>query len=87
MATAGNAKQQNELVISAYEVSAGLLDLGDHILEILLLRCLQLFIVSDVLDVEFMLCLGLRRLKRAGKDGDLCIARLLRHLRVTKILV
>lgn len=48
-------------------------NLPDHLQELVLLIFLQGFVVLHRGDVQLMLGLGLRGLKRAGKDGNLCV--------------
>jgi hypothetical protein len=66
---------------------AGVLNLLDHIDEILLLHVGKLFVVGSRLDLEAVLGLGLGRLKGAGEDSDLGVVDLLLHLGMREIFI
>lgn len=69
------------------QVGAGVLDLLDHLLEGLGLVLAELLVFFDGFDVQLVLGLGARRLKRAGEDGDFGILDFLGHLRVRHVLI
>lgn len=69
------------------KVGASVLDLLDHLLELLLLVCLQLLVLLNGCNVQLVLGLGLWGLKRAGQNGNLGILDLAGHLGVREVLV
>lgn len=69
------------------EVSAGTLQVGDHLLELLLLVVLQLLELLDGGDVELMFGLGLGGFEGACEDSDLGVFDFVGHLRVGEVLV
>lgn len=76
-----------ETPLAKHDVGTGVLDLGDHISEVLLLHLIQLLVVLSRLDFETVLGLGLRGLERAGEDQNLSVVDLLLHLRVREVLI
>mmetsp|Transcript_22985 Transcript_22985/g.65132 ORF Transcript_22985/g.65132 Transcript_22985/m.65132 type:complete len:422 (+) Transcript_22985:575-1840(+) len=69
------------------EVGAAVLDLFDHVAEVLLLLAVQLFVRLDRRDFQLVLRLWLWRLERARQDAHLGIVDDRWHLRVREFLV
>mmetsp|Transcript_32272 Transcript_32272/g.79948 ORF Transcript_32272/g.79948 Transcript_32272/m.79948 type:complete len:351 (+) Transcript_32272:698-1750(+) len=69
------------------EVAARVLDLFDHVEEVVLLRLLHLLVRLHRLELELVLRLRLRRLEGAREDAHLGILDVLGHLRVRHVLV
>jgi hypothetical protein len=68
-------------------VCSAALNVLDLVLEEFLFRFVKLFVVLSRSDVEFVLGLGLRRLKGTGQNRDLGVINDLGHLRVREVLV
>lgn len=73
--------------LTYYDVRSSVLDLLDHLGELVGLIILQLLELLHCGNVQLMLCLGLRRLKCASQDGELGVPDLGRHLRMREVLV
>ena len=69
------------------QVGARILDLLDHLLELLRLVHLQLLVLLDARNVQLVLGLGARGLKGASEDGDAGVGEGAGHLRVRHVLV
>lgn len=69
------------------KVGTGVLDLLDHLDELVLFVVLQLLELLNAGDVELVLRLGLWGLECARQDGDLGVSHLRRHLGVGEVLV
>mmetsp|Transcript_1006 Transcript_1006/g.1808 ORF Transcript_1006/g.1808 Transcript_1006/m.1808 type:complete len:305 (+) Transcript_1006:748-1662(+) len=76
-----------EAPLAEDDVGARVLDLVDHVHEVLLLHVAELVVVLDRLDLEAVLGLGLGGLEGAGQNADLGVLHLLHHLGVREVLV
>jgi hypothetical protein len=76
-----------ETPLAENNVGSGILDLGDHILEVLLFHVVELFVVSDGFDFKTMLGLGFGWLEWAGEDANLGVLDLLSHLWMREIFI
>lgn len=76
-----------EAPLAEDDVSTGVLDLLDHIVEVVLFHLLELLVVFNGLDLDTVLGLGLWGLEGAGQNANLSVFDLLLHGRVGEVLV
>ena len=76
-----------EAPLAEDDVSAGVLDLLDHVVEVVLFHLLELLVVFNGLDLDTVLGLGLWGLEGAGQNANLCVFDLLSHGGVGEVLV
>ena len=69
------------------KIGTTVFDLLDHTLERCTLILLEAAVLLNGADIELVLRLGARRLQRACKDRDACIADLTRHLRMREVFI
>jgi len=76
-----------EAPLAEDDVSAGVLDLLDHVNEVVRFHLLELLVVLNGLDLDTVLGLGLWGLEGAGEDHDLGVLDLLLHGGMGEVLV